>query len=173
MAPPSTPRSKIPRRTLPRALIIGALNVVRCTSYYIGLAGAVPTTTLMEGGEAGAKLAFQNIFGTVAGTLIFVFIIISCLGTLNGLMVGCTRSLYSLAARGEGPNPKKFAQVDETTNMTANSSVVGLLLCGFWLLYFYGANLTSASWFGPVRLRHLRAGHRDALRRLHPDLSCS
>lgn len=137
------------KKNLPRALIIGALIVVAVyIFYYIGLAGAVPTTTLMEGGEAGAKLAFQNIFGSVAGTLIFVFIIVSCLGTLNGLMLGCTRSLYSLAARGEGPNPKKFAQVDVTTNMPANSSVAGLLLCGFWLMYFYGANLT-ASWFGP------------------------
>ncbi len=45
-------------------------------------------------------------------------------------MVGCTRSLYSLAARGEGPNPKKFAQVDETTNMTANSSGVGCFCAG-------------------------------------------
>ena len=137
------------KKNLPRALIIGALIVVAVyIFYYIGLAGAVPTAALMESGQAGAKLAFQNIFGQVAGTLIFVFIIISCLGTLNGLMLGTTRSLYSLAARGEGPAPKKFAQVDATTNMPANSSVAGLLLCGFWLMYFYGANLT-ASWFGP------------------------
>ncbi len=137
------------KKNLPRALIIGSLIVVAVyIFYYIGLAGAVPTTALMEGGEAGAKLAFQNIFGQVAGTLIFVFIIISCLGTLNGLMLGCTRSLYALAARGLGPCPKKLGQVDCTTDMPANSSVAGLLLCAFWLMYFYGANLT-ASWFGP------------------------
>jgi APA family basic amino acid/polyamine antiporter len=137
------------KKNLPRALIIGALIVVVVyISYYIGLAGAVPTQTLMAGGEAGAKLAFQNIFGQVAGTLIFVFIIVSCLGTLNGLMLGCTRSFYALAARGCGPNPKRFSQVDATTDMPANASVLGLLLCGFWLMYFYGANLT-ASWFGP------------------------
>jgi len=137
------------KKNLPKALILGAIIVVVVyIFYYIGLAGAVSTTALMESGEAGAKLAFQNIFGNVAGTLIFVFIIISCLGTLNGLMLGSTRSLYALAARGSGPNPKKFSQVDSTTNMPANSSVAGLLLCAFWLVYFYGANLT-ASWFGP------------------------
>ena len=137
------------KKNLPRALIIGSLIVVAVyIFYYIGLAGAVHTTALMESGEAGAKLAFQNIFGQVAGTLIFVFIIISCLGTLNGLMLGCTRSLYSLATRGCGPNPRKFRRVDAVTDMPTNSSVAGLLLCGFWLLYFYGANLT-ASWFGP------------------------
>lgn len=138
------------KKNLPRALMIGAVIVVAVyILYYIGLAGAVPAAELMSNGQAGAKLAFQNIFGQVAGTLIFVFIIISCLGTLNGLMVGCTRALYSLAVRGYGPNPNLLKQVDPVTNMPANSSILGLLLCAFWLLYFYGANLT-ASWFGPV-----------------------
>lgn len=142
------------KKNLPRALMIGALVVVTVyILYYIGLAGAVPTTALMEGGQAGAKLAFQNIFGQVAGTLIFVFIIISCLGTLNGLMLGCTRGLYSLAVRGYGPKPAMFKQVDADTNMPANSSIAGLLLCAFWLLYFYGAIVLQVAgsnpWFGP------------------------
>ena len=137
------------KKNLPRALMIGALIVVVVyIFYYIGLAGAVPASELMANGQAGAKLAFQNIFGQVAGTLIFVFIIISCLGTLNGLMLGCTRGLYSLAARGYGPKPALYKQVDGATNMPANSAIMGLLLCAFWLLYFYGAQLTDV-WFGP------------------------
>jgi APA family basic amino acid/polyamine antiporter len=102
----------------------------------------------MESGQAGAKLAFQNVFGTLGGSLVFVFVIISCLGTLNGLMMGNVRGMYALAARGRGPRPEVFSQVDKATNMPTNSSVIGLVLAGFWLLYFYGANLT-APWFGP------------------------
>ncbi|HHW31204.1 MAG TPA: APC family permease [Clostridiaceae bacterium] len=137
------------KRNLPKALILGSLIVV-CAYifYYIGLAGAVTSEALMESGQAGAKMAFQNIFGSVAGSLIFVFVIISCLGTLNGLMVGCTRGMYSLATRNRGPLPETFKQVDKITNMPTNSSIFGVLLCAFWLLYFYGANLT-APWFGP------------------------
>jgi APA family basic amino acid/polyamine antiporter len=52
--------------------------------------------------------------------------------------------------RGLGPKPELFKQVDKATNMPANSSIFGLLLCGFWLLYFYGANLTEPLWFGPL-----------------------
>ena len=142
------------KRNLPKALIIGSLIVVTVyILYYIGLAGAVPTAELMKSGQAGAKLAFQNIFGQVAGTLIFVFIIISCLGTLNGLMLGCTRGLYSLAVRGLGPKPGIFKQVAASTNMPSNSAIVGLLLSAFWLLYFYGAIVLqvagSSPWFGP------------------------
>lgn len=137
------------KKNLPRALILGSLIVVTVyITYYIGLAGAVTTEQLMASGEAGAKLAFQNIFGSVGGSLLFVFVIISCLGTLNGLMLGCTRNMYALAVRNTGPLPKTFRQVDNVTNMPTNSSIFGLLLCSFWLLYFYGANLT-APWFGP------------------------
>jgi len=41
-----------------------------------------------------------------------------------------------------------FSQVDPVTNMPSNASIMGLLVAGWWLLYFYGANLT-APWFGP------------------------
>jgi APA family basic amino acid/polyamine antiporter len=41
-----------------------------------------------------------------------------------------------------------FAQIDKATNMTTNSSIWGLFICGVWLLYFYGANLTDGGWFG-------------------------
>ena len=115
--------------------------------YYLGLSGTVTNEVLMAGGEAGAKLAFETIFSKAGGTLLFVFVIISCLGTLNGLMLGCTRGMYALAARDSGPRPDVFKQVDQVTNMPTNSAILGVLLCGAWLLYFYGANLT-APWFG-------------------------
>ncbi len=137
------------KRNLPKALVLGSLIVVSIyTLYYIGIAGAVNKLDLIVSGESGAKMAFSSIFGSFGGTILLVFIVISCLGTLNGLMLGCTRGMYSLAVRGEGPAPKVFSQLDPITNMPTNSAVLGLLLSGFWLLYFYGANLT-ASWFGP------------------------
>ena len=138
------------KKNLPRALVWGSLIVVAVyVFYYIGLAGVVPTKTLMENGQAGAKLAFQNIFGPIGGSLIFIFVIISCLGTLNGFMLACTRGIYALSIRDSGPAPTVFSQVDFATNMPGNSSMIGLLLCGFWLLYFYGAMLTPNPWFGP------------------------
>ena len=136
------------RKNLPIALVAGAFLVMAVyILYYIGLSGAVTNETLMAGGQEGAKLAFQTLFSNFAGTLIFVFVIVSCLGTLNGLMVGCTRGMYSIAVRGEGPRPDVFVQVDKATNMPTNSSIIGLLLAGVWLVFFYGANLTKP-WFG-------------------------
>lgn len=136
------------KRNLPIALIVGTFTVMLVyILYYIGLAGTVANETLMLNGEAGAKLAYEVLFSGLGGTLIFVFVIISCLGTLNGLMLACTRGLYAIAVRKQGPNPKMFSQVDPVSNMPTNAAVFGLLLAGTWLLYFYGANLT-APWFG-------------------------
>ncbi len=137
------------KRNLPKALVIGTIAVVLIyILYYIGLAGGVTNDVMMKGGQDGAKIAFETIFTKAGGTLLFVFVVISCLGTLNGLMLGCTRGMYSLAIRNQGPKPEMFKQVDPITNMPTNSSILGLFFCGFWLLYFYGANLVEVPWFG-------------------------
>jgi len=138
------------KKNLPLALTFGTMFVALIyILYYTGLAGAVENSVLMENGEAGAKLAFSTVFSQMGGTVLFVFVVISCLGTLNGLMMGCTRGLYSLAARDLGPVPQVFKSIDNSTNMPVNSAIAGVLLCGAWLLYFFGANLVPASWFGP------------------------
>ncbi|MBE6787923.1 MAG: APC family permease [Ruminococcaceae bacterium] len=134
------------KKTLPLALIIGSLIVVVAyVFYYIGVAGGATNKVLIE---EGATTAFSNIFGGVGGTLLNICIVVSCLGTLNGLMVAATRGMYSLACRDQGPKPELFKQIDKNTNMVTNSSIWGLLVCAAWLVYFYGANLTEKGWFG-------------------------
>ncbi|MGI6065556.1 MAG: APC family permease [Bacillota bacterium] len=138
------------KKNLPLALTFGTMFVALIyILYYTGLAGAVENSVMMQGGETGAKLAFSTVFSNIGGSVLFVFVVISCLGTLNGLMMGCTRGFYSLAARDIGPAPKVFKCLDANTNMPTNSSIIGVLLTGAWLLYFYGANLVPVPWFGP------------------------
>lgn len=137
------------KKNLPKALVIGTLIVmITYVLYYIGLAGAVENSVMMESGETGARIAFSNVFSHIGGTLLFVFIVISCLGTLNGLMLGTVRGLYAISVRNEGIRPDVFKQVDPVVNMPGNSAAMGALLAATWLLYFYGANLTDG-WFGP------------------------
>ena len=138
------------KRNLPRALIIGAIIVVAVyVAYYIGLAGALDSAVMMENGQEGAKLAFQNIFGQVGGAAIFVFVVVSCWGTCNGLTMSVCRGMYDLAVDSESDKLKMFKNIDPSTGMPANSAVVGLLVTGLWLVYFYGANLAPTGWFGP------------------------
>lgn len=127
------------KKNLPIALVVGSLIIVAVyIFYYIGLAGAAEIPVLMQD---GATKGFLNIFGNVGGAALNAMIVVSCLGTLNGLMVASTRSLYALSARDQGPAIKIFKEVSEHTNMPTNASVFGLFVCGAWLFYFYGANL--------------------------------
>ncbi len=134
------------KKNLPRALIIGGIIIAACyILYYVGVAGGATNQELID---KGATVAFSNIFGGVLGNLLKLFIAISCFGTVNGLVLACCRGMYAIAARGEGPNPETFGQLDHKTNMPNNSSSIGLLLVGAWFCYFYLSNLAGL-WSGP------------------------
>ncbi len=132
------------KRNLPRALLIGGMIIAAVyIFYYIGVAGGATNDELIT---HGATVAFTNIFGSFFGNVLNLFVVVSCLGTTNGLMLACSRGMYALAARNEGPAPKVFGQVDRHTNMPNNSAVAALMITAGWFLYFYGANL--AGWAG-------------------------
>lgn len=138
------------KRNLPLALIFGSAFVVLVYMlYYIGLAGAVENEVMMASGETGARIAFETVFTQAGGTLLFVFVVVSCLGTLNGLMMACTRAFYAMGIRDVGPRPHVFKVVDNVTKMPTNSALIGLMMAMIWLTYFYGANLAPMPWFGP------------------------
>ena len=132
------------KRNLPRALTIGGIVIIATyLLYYIGVAGGATNQELVDG---GTTVAIVNVFGNVMGKILLLFVAISCLGTANGLMLGCTRCMYSLAARGEGPSPDVYEQIDPKTNMPGNSAVFALMVTGAWFLFFYLSQL--AGFFG-------------------------
>ena len=134
------------KKNLPKALILGGIIIIAVyLMYFIGVAGGATNQELID---IGAPLAFTNIFGGVFGNILNLFIAISCLGTANGLMLGCSRCMYSLASRGEGLAPEVYSQVDPKTNMPVNSAVFALLVTAAWFLYFYLSNL-ACTWTGP------------------------
>lgn len=97
---PST-RAEGSKRNLPKALTVGGIIVIATyLLYYIGVTGGASNAELIE---KGATVAFTNIFGNVIGNILNLFIAISCIGTMNGLMLACCRGVYSVAARGKGP----------------------------------------------------------------------
>ena len=135
------------KRNLPKALVLGGLVVIiTYIAYYVGVAGGASVETLMKD---GATVAFTNIFGGVLGNVLNLFVAISCIGTMNGLMLGCCRGIYSVAARNLGPYPEVFKQVDARTNMPNNSAILGLVLCAAWGLYFFLSSL-AGTWSGSV-----------------------
>lgn len=121
------------KKNLPIALCVGTLIIVAAyTLYNVGILGLSDIGNITTN---GTTVAF-NFFGGVVASVINILVVISCLGTLNGLMLGGCRGLYSLAARNEGISPKTFSQVDKVSGIPHNSAIFTLLMCAVWFVYF-------------------------------------
>jgi len=132
------------RRNLPIAMIVGGIMIIGIyLLYFIGIFSSSSIDDLA--GQAGVLGAFQSIFSNIAGTLLFVFIVISCLGTLNGVVMAGQRSMYSLSLRNRGPDPELFSQVDKKTNNPHNSSAIAMLISAS-VLVLLGGNFMG--WYG-------------------------
>jgi len=132
------------KKVLPFAMVVGGIIIIVVYAlYFVGIFSSSPLADLVRE-DAGVRSAFRGIFGGVGGTLLLVFIVVSCLGTLNGVMMASQRSMYSLSMRNRGPNPKLFVQVDKVTNNPHNSSAIGLLMAAVILVLVGGNGL---GWF--------------------------
>lgn len=142
------------KRNLPLALIIGALfcTVVYCL-YMFSMSSVGSVDTIIGTWPLGEKLAgiaFSNIFGSFVGTIVYVFIAISCLGTMNGLIMGSCRGMYSVAVRGMGPRPEFYGDLDHQNNFAVKSSMIGLVLAGFWYGWTVIMWMKGPDFFGGV-----------------------
>ena len=125
------------KRNLPKALVIGTLVVIAVyIIYFIGIASVLSNEQIMDPSNDLPKIAFTSLFGgnAVFGTIIYVFIIISCLGTMNGVMIATCRGFYSLAVRNQGPSPKALAKLNEKSNMPVKSAIIGYAISVVWML---------------------------------------
>lgn len=127
------------KKTLPKALVLGSIIVmITYIMYYVGLAGTLSNEVFAVEGDNAVNIAVSTLFGSFAGTALTVFVIISCLGTLNGLMLGTSRSIYSLAYRNQGFAPKFFAKTAEGTNSPTRSIMLSLVIMSAWGLVWFG-----------------------------------
>ena len=125
------------KRNLPRALIIGTtLTMIVYLIYFLGVSSVLSTEEIISAGNDLPKIAFTSLFGgnAVFGTIVYVFIIISCLGTMNGVMLATCRGFYSLAARGQGPSPISISHLGKRSNMPIKSSLIGFAITIVWML---------------------------------------
>lgn len=124
------------KKNLPRALVFGSIFVVVVYMLYIfsmSYVGDVPTIiSTWPFGETLARIAFSKMFGNVIGTVVYVFITISCLGTMNGLIMSHSRGMYALSARGLGPKPEFFGELDSQLNYPVKSAALAMIIGGFW-----------------------------------------
>jgi APA family basic amino acid/polyamine antiporter len=131
------------KKNLPRALVIGTIAILLFyIVYYISLSAFLGNAgTILQ--DANAPIAvFEKIMGTIGGAIFTVFIMISCLGTVNGVAMSCCRGMYTMSCRGQGPAPEKFSKLGRNQSVSLLSCLYGLgcmiLMLGVWYLAMHG-----------------------------------
>lgn len=131
------------KKNLPRALVGGTIAVlVFYIIYYISLSACLGNaTTISEGATAPIKV-FDTVMGKFGVVLFSFFIMVSCLGTVNGVTIGCCRGMYTMSCRGQGIMPEKFSKLGKNQSVSLLSSLYGygciLLMLGVWCLAMHG-----------------------------------
>jgi len=127
------------KKNLPRALIIGSLIIfVIYILYFLGISGVLPTAEIVLEGDQAVNQASNMLFGGAASTLLTVFVVISCLGTLNGLVLSNMRVPFSLAVRGQGPAPHLMSKMNKN-NMPTYSALFAAMLSAMYLIIWFAS----------------------------------
>ena len=126
------------KRNLPLALIGAPLFVLAIyILYFVGISTLVGPEQIMALGDEHVYLAADKILGTMGAKILIIFILISVLGTLNGLVMGFIRLPYSLALRGMLPNSNKLKVMNEKYSMPIKSAILATVICALWLIIHY------------------------------------
>lgn len=130
------------KKNLPKALTIGTFIVfIVYVTYFLGVAGVLPTSEIVAQGDNAVRLATTNLFGNTGSVILTAFVVISCLGTLNGLVLANMRIPYSLAIRNQGPMPQILSKVNPKTGTAINSAIFsGILTLIYLLLWWMSLN---------------------------------
>ena len=127
------------KRNMPKALMLGPIIVLSIyILYFVGISCYIGPEAVMELGDAHVSLAATKLFGPTFSKVIIIFIIISVIGTVNGLVIGYIRMPYSLAVRKNMfPFSKHISKINDRFQMPLNSAICSLLICTFWMIIHY------------------------------------
>ena len=126
------------KRNLPLALTISPLVIlVLYLAYFVGISAYVGPETILSQGDESTFIAATNLFGDLGAKIILIFVIISVLGTVNGLVLGFIRMPYSMALRNMIPGSNWLKKEDESTQMPINSAIFAFILSILWMGIHY------------------------------------
>ncbi|MDF2800530.1 MAG: amino acid permease [Anaerocolumna sp.] len=127
------------KRNLPLALIISPILIlVIYVLYFVGITSLVGAENVISMGDDHVNFAATKLFGEMGGKLIIVFVIISVLGTVNGLILGSIRLPYAMALRNMIPGSEVIKKTNTKLNgMPLNSAILATAFTLLWLLLHY------------------------------------
>lgn len=128
------------KRNLPLALAISPLLILLLyVLYFVGISSLIGPETIMQMGDSHLDFAANLIFGSSGAKIIILFVFISVLGTLNGLVMGMIRMPYALGLDQMIPKSEFLAKISPRFDFPVNSAVFSVFIVTFWLVVHYFA----------------------------------
>lgn len=126
------------KKNLSRALVGGTVAIlVIYLVYYLSLSAVLGNAETINAGANAPIEALETIFGKAAGVVFTLFIMISCMGTANGVTISCCRGAYTMACRGQGVAPEKIAKLGGRGEISPLSCLCGYAVIVFMLIIWY------------------------------------
>ncbi len=121
------------RRNMPRALVFSPIFVlIAYLMYFVGVSMYIGPEQVLALKDAAVDLMATSVFGAWGAKIVLVLIIVSVMGTVNGILMGLIRLPYSLALRDMLPGSAKLRRLNEKTSMPVASAVLVAVVCAVW-----------------------------------------
>ena len=128
-------------KNLPKALIIGTIAVmVIYISYYMGIVFRMSGDEIIQLKDTYITEFSRKIASDSGALLMQLFIIISVLGTSNGLLLATIRVPYQFANLEKSKKFLNLNAIEPKTKMPVNSAFLGLGIIVFYLIIYYITN---------------------------------
>ena len=151
VAPSICHEIKNAKRNLPLALIIAPVIIlILYLLYFLGITFLLGPEQIMELKDGAFEMAANTLFGSLGAKILLIAVVISVIGTLNGLILGSCRTPYSLAIRKEIPFYDKIGSLHEQFQISISSHLISLGFSLFWLYIHYLS--IQVSWMQKLQL---------------------
>lgn len=129
------------KRNLPLALIISPLIIlVAYVAYFVGITSLLGPETILHHGDESVYVAANRLFGAAGAKFVLIFIVISVLGTINGITLSFIRMPYTMAYRNMFPFRKQICNPDgEHVTHSVMSSLISFICILVWTGIHYAA----------------------------------
>lgn len=126
------------KKNLPIALTISPIMIlITYVAYFVGITSLLGAESILAHGDSSVYLAASHLFGPFGAKLVLVFIIISVLGTANGLILGIIRLPYTLASNNMMPLGNEICKEGEEADFSIVSGIFAFAVVGFWAVFHY------------------------------------
>lgn len=128
------------KKNLPKALVIAPIIIlIIYVSYFIGVTSLLDPQQIMALGDEHIDVVAQKLFGGIGAKLLLIFVIISVMGTSNGIILGYIRLPYAMALRGKGmfPFADKLSRLNKKWNMPLYSAIFCYILTCIWTVVHF------------------------------------